>query len=435
MTRARRPGPRASRSEPERQQSVTDSTTPSVLKLPRIGTRESQTLEFKAAEILRSPKGRRHLLREIVGMLNTEAGGRILIGLRERDGAFAGVDPLGEDDRKLEDNLRDALLDAIEPRIQAAECELTWIPVPEGLVLEVRVRPRRPGPSPPFCLRHGEDRIYLLRVQDRLRGMSYDELRPAGAGDPEGPESWFPSVCEEAATWFDIEEQPSFFLLLGLQPKDGREELRLPDDAPQLVNHPPREIARPDGWTFATAFQGNAAWGKGGRILRSGDPEQGYRQIRATHDGRLAFRTLLDHLQWNLPEDWQRQRPAAPGMLYPQALVESTVAVLRLATELWKDHLHDADLHASLRLSHTKGWLLPPYGPTAVQYLHVEYWHATEEESIASGPHRMEAESIAERPDALAKILLTDVYAEFEYWPENIPGFDPATGKGEAPRR
>ena len=402
-------------------------------QLPKIGEKEGQGLEFKRAEVLRSNEGRRKLLREVVAMLNSEAGGRILVGLAEEKGAFTGLDPLGEEDRQFEDNLRDALLDAIEPRIQDAECRLDWVPVPGGLVLELQVRPRIPAPVPPFCLRHGEKRVYLMRCHDRIRPMSYDDLRNRVAEGDDGSESWFQEVTEKANSWFDVEERPSYFLLLGLQPRDGSKEVRLPEDSPQVVNHPPQEIAPPQGWTFVTAFGGSAKWARGGRELRSGDPESGYREIRADHTGVFAFRTLLHHLQWDVPENWRGHHPDAPGMLYPYALVDSTVSVLRLAAKLWEEHLHDADLHASLRLTHTKGWLLPPYRPNTIGYHMVESWHATREEEITSGPHRMAAEAFAERPDALAFQLLTDVYAEFDYWPKHIPCFDPATGRWQAP--
>lgn len=154
--------------------------------LPRLGEPESATLELKEAVILRRPGGRRKLLREVVGMLNA-AGGRILVGARESSSAFAGLDPLAEEDHRHESSFRDALLDAIEPRVPNQECVLRWISVPGGKVLEILVAPRQPRPEPPFCLRQGEDRRYLLRAGDRLRVMSYDELLPRGAGLPGDP--------------------------------------------------------------------------------------------------------------------------------------------------------------------------------------------------------------------------------------------------------
>lgn len=402
--------------------------------LPKIGERESQRLEFKAAELLRTPAGRRKLLRAIAGMLNA-GGGQLLVGLREQDGALAGLDPLTDDDRKHEGSLRDALLDAIEPRIEPNECDLAWLPAPGGSVLEIRVHPRQPPQHPPFCMRDGDSRIYLKRVGDRLRVMTYAELQAGHPDQLAEQESWFTKACEEAAGWFaDAAKRPSFLLVLGLQPLDGRKELRLPENAPELLNRPPDPIARPDGWSFVTAFPGTGKWARGGKELASGYDEQGYRQIRANHAGLFAFRTLLEHLQWDIPENWRRQRPDAAGMLYPYALVETTVSLLRLAAELWKEHLHDADLHAHLQMTHTKGWLLPHCGPHNLAYLHLDHWHKIDANTITSGPHRMPAESFRERADAFAHALLTDVYAEFDYDPKHIPCFDPATGSFQPPR-
>jgi len=190
---------------------------------------------------------------------------------------------------------------------------------------------------------------------------------------------------------------------------------------------------RPGGWGFATAFPGSARWDKAGENLLNGLENQSYRQIRANHQGVFAFRTLLEHLQWDIPENWRHRHPEARGMLYPYALVETTVTVLRLAACLWQEHLHHADVHVLLRLARTRNWLLPPHGPRAVGYQLLEGWHAAEKDTIACGLHRLPAESFTGDQDSLALDLLADLYAEFDYTRESIPCFDLDKQKFHAP--
>lgn len=157
-----------------------------------------------------------------------------------------------------------------------------------------------------------------------------------------------------------MERRPFYLLILGLKPLDGHSALPPPEDSIQVLNWPSPEIARPDGWTFVTAFPGSGQWFKAKKLLVNGIEDIGYRRIRVDHHGVFAFRTLLEHLQWDIPERWRKQRPEAPGMIYPHAIIDATVSVLRLAARLWREHLHNADLHALLRLTGTSGWLLPP---------------------------------------------------------------------------
>lgn len=155
-------------------------------RIPPWGTRENERLEFKAAEILRSPSGRRKLMEEVVGMLNAR-GGRILVGVREQDSIAAALDPIPEHERNQYDHsMRDLLADVIEPRVSDQDCRVQWLHALHGYVLELNVRllgtDRRP-----FCRMSGKDRRFMLRVGDRLRPMKYGELREAFARNEFGP--------------------------------------------------------------------------------------------------------------------------------------------------------------------------------------------------------------------------------------------------------
>ncbi len=394
--------------------------------LPPLGTKESQTLEFKRADLLRSPKGRMSLLRNVVGMLNAE-GGRILVGCEEEAGALTGLDPLQEEDRKYEAALRDTTLDRVEPPPGDDAVQLNWLDVPGGLVLDIRLQPPTEHPSPPFCLRDKDARYFYIRRMDRLRTMTWGEIAARqGSAQTLDDGRWFDAKVAEAAKWFPVTRRPTYSLVVALRARNGTEDLPLPDEALALVNTPPQDLIRPDGWSFATARPGNACWRRNKRLLESGLQKQVYRWLRVDQKGLLAFRTLLEHLQWDVPQGWRKSLPKARGMLYPYALVETTVSVLRLAARLWEPHLQDARVHAMLQLAGTRRWYLPPFGPYAPGYFHMDRWKHTEEDSISCGPYAVAARAFLENADRLAFELLADLYDEFGYPPFVIPCFNDA---------
>ncbi|KAA3611521.1 MAG: ATP-binding protein [Planctomycetota bacterium] len=387
-----------------------------------LGRREDQRLEFKAGQILRSREGRRKLVREVVAMLNA-GGGLIYVGIGERGSIATVFRPLLEMDRPHEDALRDGLIDLIEPRIRNEEVQLAWLDATEGQVLEIKVRPRSPSPHPPFCIRQGENRKYLVRVHDRMRIMTYLQL--AGATD-EGMarrESWFAETCKEVADWFP-EPEPALLLTLGLQGDFDDETFELPDNAPDLLNAPSADLLANGGWPANSEESPQARWYKGRRFLLAGNSEQGYRRLRVDRQGRLGFTTRLQHLQVNVPEDLFRLRPKSQGMIHPRALVETVVSAVRMGRMLWHDHLESADVHAHLDLFGAENWLLPPTLPGTQDWKEVASWKFSEEPAIRIGPMRRRAESFDRNPDELSLHLLQELYSEFDYMPEQVPAFD-----------
>lgn len=393
--------------------------------LPALGTREDERLEFKRAESLRTRQGRRSLLVEIVGMLNHGGGGRILVGVVEEQGALHGLDPLRDDERVLAAHLHDAIVDAIEPRVSEDICRTDWIAAADGWVLEIHIAGRGRRPQPPYCVRDGESRLYKIRVQDRLRTMSFEELLPSKSPRRAAEEAWFPKQWDRIRReWLGEDRRPSLLLVIGAERVAGEQRLPLPETAVDLINRPPERIARAHGWTFQTAFPGSAKWRRGRELLLSGNEELGYRQIRAEATGVLAFRTLLEHLQWDEPSKWSSKHPDAPGMIYPYALVESVVSIVRLGHEIWSSQLPETEIHARLLLTGAKGWLLPPDRPGTVAYLFAEEWHSFPKDELDPLAQRTAGHSFADNPDALAWDLLVQLYQEFDYEPECIPWFD-----------
>ncbi|MFQ5749721.1 MAG: helix-turn-helix domain-containing protein [Planctomycetota bacterium] len=380
-------------------------------------------MEFKQAEILRSRKGMRHLLEEIVGMLNA-GGGRILVGVREEKGAAVALDPLRDQDLgALESPLRDMLADAIEPRLRGGECALEWVPALDGFVLELQVQPRDPRPHPPFCLLSGRDRRYLRRIGDRLRPMSYAEIQEGcREGSAEPKEDWFRKVQEEVDSWWQGTE-PHYQLAVALGPLDPAMRIALPRNAAELVNQPPPDLVRPNGWSFVTGLGGNAVLKRNRRLLLSGNSENGYRELRADGRGRLAFRTRLEHLQWGGLESVKKSFPRAQGVLYRDALIETTVSALRLAGRLWQERPPESEIKTVVRLEGIRNWFLPPGRPRTITFGHPNAWRPAEQDEIVAGPHRFEAESFLRNPDEAAWTLIADIYAEFDVEEEIIPCF------------
>lgn len=393
-------------------------------RIPALGTKESRNLEFKAAESLRSPAGRRKIAREVVGMLNDD-GGRILIGLGEQAGALFSLDPLMDAERPLADSLRDTLVDVVEPRLRSEDCRLEWIALDGGgSILEVTVpRPRR-NPVPPFCVREGDARVYVTRIGDRLRPMSYQELLGREESPAAQQESWFQQVLEAGIKHYDVRSHPSFLLVLGVQDPSSKTSPVLASDALQLAISPPASVARTNGWSFHAPHGRTPRWKEPGKILIGGDEEYEYRQFYADHRGRLFFRTRLEHLQWNLPEAFLSGPGKQGGAIYPYALAEMTVSVMRFAQRLWAEQPPESDVYAAMLLTGTKDWHLPPCGPDKLAYRRIELWSRTSEPELLAGPHRLPAASFQANPDALAFELLAGIYDRFDYSSDRIPWFD-----------
>ena len=136
-----------------------------------LGQAESDHLEFKEAEALRRPA---NIAREVVGFLNAKEGeGEIWVGVKEKGGRAVEIQEIPDVERSL-GSLRDHLIDMIEPQFTSEEVKLGC----EGGLLHVSVKP---GHNPPYAQLDG-GRRFLVRIADRLREMSREEITRAFGG-------------------------------------------------------------------------------------------------------------------------------------------------------------------------------------------------------------------------------------------------------------
>jgi predicted HTH transcriptional regulator len=132
-----------------------------------LGKAEGDRLEFKEAEALRRPA---NIAREVVGFLNAQ-GGDIWIGVKEGGGKAVELQTIPNIETARR-SLLDSLIDLIEPQFNQEEVGVSC----EGTLIRVSVS--RSGQNPPYAVRDG-GRRFLVRIDDRLREMSREELASA----------------------------------------------------------------------------------------------------------------------------------------------------------------------------------------------------------------------------------------------------------------
>jgi schlafen family protein len=413
-----------------------------MMKSPDIGTPESQHLEFKQADSIRTPKGRMKIAREIVAMLNAPGISKLFVGIQDDSGKASGYDLLGDEDEIHISALTDLLIDRIEPRMPFDLLfDFEKIEKDQGFLLGIQVRSPSPSPTPGFCVRDGEKRIYLIRHLDRKRPMEYSEL--LGNCEPRGPQK-FPGKTF-LDLWKEMGEQPehkgwfprehAFLLAIGLE-APGRERYPVnSSQLKQLVAFPDERDQRPGGWTFTLNQHFRDLSGKPRKVFESGFPEERYRQLRVDHRGIIAFSMDLSHLQWEVPKELSAVFPTAEGMIYPYAFIEYIVSAFRIARAVWKDEMEDGtEVFFKLALTDIQNWVLPRFGPNKVGYYPVERWAQFEEgKDLQLGTHRSKGSSLINNPDELAWIILEDVYSEFGLESNVIPLFSPGPPRSFLP--
>jgi predicted HTH transcriptional regulator len=107
-----------------------------------LGEAESQCLEFKAADALRSPES---IAKSVVGLLNAQ-GGELWIGLREENERAVSLESVPDAEAACR-SLRDHLIDTVEPAPSEREISIKPVTHDSGarLVL-LRATPGGRGP-------------------------------------------------------------------------------------------------------------------------------------------------------------------------------------------------------------------------------------------------------------------------------------------------
>lgn len=369
-----------------------------------LGRREGQKLKFKAADALKDLRG---IGREVTAMLNAGKGGTVWIGMAEDQGVAVRLDPIA-DAEVQQGRLWDHLLDTIEPSPR----DEVHVRVEDGLIA-VEIVPS--AGRAPYAQLNGVNRAYLIRVGDRIRTMTREEIFKPGRPTPNTPAMKLKEERERAkgrganGVWVCI--RPAKNLDVDVQDKEIAAMLC----DPLLTGN------RISGWNFAVDDKRPIL---SGDKIAQGRSREGGIEIHRT--GEILFTVPMRDLHWK-GDDCE---------IWPYCLLEYPTSVFRLASRLYKGAGDEIEVWADLAIFRVKGWKLRPYSPVAVGYA-IREPHGFEDEDLIlpNAPIRLSGGDIAESPDRCAHRLLVLVYEAFGYREDAMPHeFNAATGRLELER-
>ncbi|MEW6071299.1 MAG: ATP-binding protein [Planctomycetota bacterium] len=370
-----------------------------------LNVRESDSLEFKAAAALRSHFS---ISREVVAMLNAR-GGEVWIGLREAGGVATAVDAIPEIERARGD-LLNHLVEVVEPRLHVpGDVEIERVDHEGGGLLRVKVN--RPGARGPFAQLKDGGRHFLLRVDNRIRPMTREEIfSPRPGGEDERGAKRLPGLRDEIlrrdrpGLWVGIEPAPAVHLDTQAGCVTG------------YLQEPARSGNRAAGWSFSyPAYLGMEPRLRAHRIELG---RESHRQTTVWEDGCVEFWAAMDALHHGTDS-----RPEIP----PLALLEYPVSITRLAAALFGDRqaapTAPRDVFVDVVLARSEGWRLPAYAPgTYGHLLDHEAPEALEEgRFVLSSPFRFSWEEFRAAPDHAGYMLVRSVYQAFHLPEDRIP--------------
>jgi hypothetical protein len=392
-----------------------------------LGLEEDIHREFKATAALREPA---NIAREIVAFLNSDDGGEVWIGLGEKDGVAVSVEAIPNIDRE-QSRLQNAIVDLVEPSpVMGRDVVIKIIPLeasPDSGVLLITVKG---GPQKPYALRRQSSRAFLRRTGSRIREMTRDEIAAAFQDDAsvklDAVEEVKKRIAEEMRKVADDGKFSGLRLVIqsasDVQLALDRSKLEALLRQPQLTGN------RRLGWNFASdqsALKPMASdgwkFGEVGKVQ--------WLSIRA--NGRIEFNAVLERLFWR----------GAPNELWPFALIELPVSVVRLAQALFSKFSQpplnaDASIVMALGLFQIGQCTLAPYSPQSIGYMMPlskpkKYVEISQETSfITDPPLVIPFSELDASPDLCAYALIRHVYRAFEYEEDKIPReFDPTSGE------
>lgn len=398
---------------------------------PEIGTPEGQRLEFKGAASMRNPKGRRKIAKEVVAMLNAQ-GGNLWVGIAEDGDRMIGLEPFGEEDSHHEVALKDTLLDLIEPRGGAFEVQR--VAVPGGWIVAISISPTQKTPI--SCLREGDNRLFVKRHEDRIRGMEFHEIHQMmnslSAEPSRDPHLESLEKALSLKTEFIFKE--GYFLFASIH-SGNSEYPNLPADLTDRIHDFARNSCRQHGWSFpilTPSGEGEAHWVKHGKLLVSGIPSSTFRLMEISKEGWACFSMGIENLQWGVPVDFLQAHPTARGLINPLPFIEYTNSAVRILPILWPEAFKqgNVEIKITLALNNVRGWVLPPYAQDILGYHHpLNPWKEFQESKDLAITKSTWASSVDENPDAVTFQLVEEIYREFGHDPKVIPFF-----KGDPPQ-
>ncbi len=370
-----------------------------------LGTQEDLYTEFKRANALKDPT---NIAREVVGFLNAE-GGRIWIGFGETDGVADAVEPVA-DPPLLQDRLRDALVDLIEPApIIDREVKIKFVPFPAEKTRGVLLVEVARGERGPYALLRQGMRDYLRRTGSRLRRMTREELFSQGKDKPDREAQTIENLNKDMVKWSEsfaglkVAVRPVEPIALQLQAAT-----LLP-----LLQEPRLSGNRPLGWNFASRYSELKAL-RDGYLFGEKDSVQ---WLVIGESGEIEFSAGLLRLHWK----------GEPKSIWPFALLELPTSVMRLARTLYREHAtpqppSESRLVLGLGIFGIRGWTLAPYSPNSIEYqFPLSKPSGFEEADFFGRPVAQTYGDLDAAPDRCAYALVRQVYREFHYEEGKIP--------------
>lgn len=368
-----------------------------------LGEREGSRLEFKSAEALKDPE---KIAREVVAMLNAD-GGEVWVGLREETGRAVAVEPVARSE-EAKRRLLDFLIDTIEPRLLDREIRVESLDEGEGTVLRLEVRPD--SSRKPFAWLRKGGRYFDIRVDDRIRPMTREEILSAKSSPPSEIKSAEATVLKDLEAvlgkgehlfWLRLE--PAVKVSVNLQ------DPKLED----VLMNPAASGNRPGGWSFARAQYRPLL--REGKLFTNPDDRL---HVEIRRAGGLLFYAPLRFLL-RLDEIW------------PPILAESIVSAFRMARVIYQGLLEEASpIVVGLALTGLKGWQLRPGTPGPWFSANSAETFEDANDLVLSQPLVFRFQEVETAADRCGLRLLERVYEAFGIRREDLPKFfDPETSR------
>lgn len=380
-----------------------------------LGTRESDRLEFKAADVLKKPTA---IAREVVAFLNAK-GGDILVGVGEKDGVATILESI-PNAAAVVGSLRNHLVDTIEPSPLDNEVEIHQIPRDDlGAILHVQVRE---GSRRPYALLKDRGRQFLVRVGDRMREMTREEIaeafrttRPASDRVAETMKRVGEAADRELGSssfWWCLE--PSESLEIDFENADAETKKFFED----LLMRPQASGNRSSGWTMIFDHSKPKFRSSGVKHVVGTGPKE--HSVEISPQGRMTFRAP----RIRLDRDWSDE-----GMeIFPFALIELPVSTFRMAAKI-------VDRYAAPRtelkvivaavIGGVGGATLRPGSPNEPSLP----WRKPkrfEGKDLRVAPFEVDGAELRKSPDGAAYPLIRRIYEGFDLDADDIPReFDP----------
>lgn len=360
---------------------------------PPVDRPEGSKLEFKAAEVLSGDR----LARDVAAFLNAD-GGELWIGIAD-DRSVVGVQDAASKCRSA----LDQLVDRIEPR-PTSEITIDVVPWEDKELIRVGVTPT--SARRPYAVRVKDGYQFPVRVGDRVRPLGFAEIRDvilnaagAAARQKEAVDTAVQEVVRARERLRGTER-----LALRLVPVPAMSVSLKTADARRLFRDPAATGNRSSGWSFVNPYADPVPLARGwkGGILDA--------TVTVGEHGQVDLDLPLQALFWK----------GEPKELFPFALIEHPVAVLRLAKELYAAADASHVVVADLVLFGLRGWKLGQGSPRSIGY-RLRPMREYGENDFEEAPLQLTAGEIVAAPDRCAWRLLARVWRAFGYTEEQIP--------------